>query len=185
MHFFEHFYVKRLKYDLLNKFFYLNNQKFPKIKKIILNFSCKTAEMKNLASSSLALELITNKKGRLTNTRYPDVLLKIRKGNPTGCKIILRKELMYNFLGRINYEIFPRIKNFAAFEINKKTHKNVFSFSLQDNFLFYELEQHYHLFNYLSKLNITIVTNAKNKTELAFMLKSFHFPLFYELKQTK
>jgi ribosomal protein L5 len=62
MNFLEHFYLKTLKYDLSNRFLYKNTKELPKLKKIILNFGCKTSDLKQLSASLLALELITNQK---------------------------------------------------------------------------------------------------------------------------
>ncbi len=87
MSFLSNFQLKVLKHDLLNKFNYKNINDLPKMKKIILNFSCRTSNIKRLATAALALELITNKKGVLTRSKKSNILLKIRKGNPIGCKI--------------------------------------------------------------------------------------------------
>jgi large subunit ribosomal protein L5 len=176
MHFFEYFCIKTLKYDLANKFFYSNTKKLPKLKKIILNFGCKTTGIKNLATSLLALELITNQKGILTTTKHSNILLKIRKGNPAGCKVTLRKRHMFNFLARTLIEIFPKVKDFTGVALGKKIKKNIFSYELHETFSFNELEEHYYLFNNLPKLDITIVTNSKVKEELIFILKSLQFP---------
>jgi len=177
MHFLEYFYTKSLKYDLINKFFYKNINELPKLKKIILNFGCKTTEIKQLAASSLALELITKQKGILTTTKHSNIFLKIRKGNPIGCKISLQKASMFNFLEKTLIKTFPKTKNFNGLTFTKKTKKNAYSYQIQDNFSFSELEKHYYLFYNLSKLDITIVTNTKVKEETIFLLKSLQLPL--------
>lgn len=176
MHFLERFYNKTLKRDLINKFAYTDTKDLPTIKKIILNFGCKTVDIKQLASSLLALELISNQKGFLTKTNYPNILFKIRKGNPTGCKVTLSKSKQSIFLGTLVLEIFPKLKNFKGFNVTKKLRKNVFSWEFGENFSFSELESHYYLFNNLPKLDITIVTNTKTERELLFLLKSFQLP---------
>lgn len=177
MYFLEHFYRKTVKYDLINKFFYNKTKNFPKIKKIVLNFGCKTTEIRDLSSSLLALELITNKKGSLTFTKQPNIFLKIRKGHPVGCKVTLKKKQMFNFLEKILIEIFPKIKNFNGFLVNKKLKKNAFSYELHNTFAFNELEEHYYLFNKLPNLKVTIITQSKTKEELIFILKSLQFPI--------
>nr|QYJ09259.1 ribosomal protein L5 [Pleurosigma sp. mgcode 4] len=177
MHFLEYYYKSVIKYDLINKFFYKNTNELPEIKKIILNFGSKNTKIKTFAASLLALELITNKKGIVTKTKKPNLFLKIQKGKPAGCKVILKKALMYNFLSKILIEITPNIKKFLIF---KKKYKNFNNFSLNlDNkkLIFSELKEHYHLSKTLSYLNITIVTNAQTKKELFFLLKSFNLPL--------
>lgn len=175
MHYLKKFYNKTIKYELINKFIYNNTNKLPKIEKIILNFGCKTADIKQLSSGLLALELITSQKGKLTTTRHSNILFKIRKGNPTGCKVTLSKFQILNFISTIMIEILPKLKNFSGF--SKKNNKNVFSYKLTETFSFSELENHYYLFNSLPNLNITIITNSKTKEEMLVLLNSFKFPL--------
>jgi large subunit ribosomal protein L5 len=176
MHFLEKFYCKTLKYELINKFIYNDTKNMPKLKKIILNFGCKTAEIKQLSSSLLAIELITNQKGTLNQTKHSNILFKIRKGNPTGCKVTLSRFKMFNFFSRTLTEVFPKLKNFTGFKMTRKIKKSVFSYELHDTFSFSELEGHYYLFNNLPKLDITVVTNSTTKKEFIFMLKSFQLP---------
>jgi len=179
MHFIEHFYIKTLKHDLSNKFFYKDTKKIPKIKKIVLNFGCRIPEIKHLAASLLALELITSKKGKLTTTKRSNILLKIRKGNPVGCKVVLTKKQMFKFLEKIIINIFPNIKNFTGVKLNnnKTVKTKTFSFEIQDIFTFTELEEQYYLFNNLPNLTITIITNSKSNKELLFIIKSLQFSL--------
>jgi large subunit ribosomal protein L5 len=176
MQFLENFYIKILKYELINKFLYYNTNQLPKIKNITLNFGCKTADLKELASCLLALKLISNKKGKLTTTKYSNIIFKIRKGNPTGCKVMLSKFQMFNFFSKMVIEVFPKLKNFNGFILSKKIKKNTFSFEIYDNFSFLELENNYSLFKNLPKLNLTIILKSKNKLELIYLLKSFQFP---------
>jgi large subunit ribosomal protein L5 len=176
MHFLEHFCGKTLKYDLANKFFYNNTKQLPKLEKIILNFGCKTTGMKNLATSLLAIELITGQRGVLTATKHSNILLKIRKGNPAGCKVTLKRESMFLFLAKILIEILPKVSYFSGIALTKKIKKNVFSYELHETFSFHELEEHYYLFNNLPKIDIKIIANYKIKEELLFILKSLQLP---------
>lgn len=171
------FYLKTIQYDLINKFPYNHTKKLPKFKKIILNFECKTNEIKMLTSSLVALKLITNQKGILTATKRSNVKLKIRKGNPVGCKVTLRKTKMFLYLYRMVTEIFPRLKNFNKINLNKNLKHNAISYKLDDIFNFKELEKHYYLFNNLTKLSITLTTNTKTKDEFLFIFHSLKFPI--------
>ena len=176
MHFLEKFYYKTLKYELINKFLYKHTKNIPKLKKITLNFGCKTADIKQLSSSLLAFEFISNQKGLLTKTKHSNILFKIRKGNPTGCKVTLSKFNSYNFFSKMVTEGFPKLKNFPGFKYNRKIKKNMFSYELHETFIFKELENHYYLFNNLPNLNITIITTTDNIKELILLLKSFQLP---------
>lgn len=172
MNFVKYFYNTILKYDLLNKFTYKKTKNLPKLKKIILNFGCKNTKLKNLAASFLALELISYKKSSLTKTKKPNLFLKLRKGSPVGCKVILRNQKMFDFLTLNINEIYPKEKNLVKINNNKNLiAKNFFSYEIHNKFIFNELEKHYYLFNDLEKLDITIV--FKIKKENFFLLKSF------------
>ena len=177
MHTLNHFYAKTLKFDLLNKFYYTNLKKLPKLKKIILNFNCKTTDLKTLSTHLLALELVTHQKGVLTVSKHPNLFLKIRKGNPIGCKVILKKTSVLKFLSKSLNEIFPKTKNFDAVIVDRKKKDTNFSFAIKDNLNFPELSENYYLFNDLSDLNLSIVTTAKTKKETTFLLKSLQIPL--------
>ena len=150
MHFLNYFYNKNLKFDLINKFYYANLKKLPKLEKVILNSSCKTTELKALATDLLALELVTNQRGILTISKRPNLLLKIRKGNPAGCKLTLKKSHMLTFFSKSLNEIFPKVKNFNGISIHQKVEKKACSFVLKDVLNFTELSEHYYLFNNIS-----------------------------------
>lgn len=176
MNFLEYFYFKTIKYDLVNKYIYNHADRLPKLRKIILNFGFKTVDAKQLSSGLLAFELIANQKGVITTTTKSNVLLKIRKGNPIGCKLTLQKNNLFNFLRKIVMEVFPRVKNFNGFSKNRKIKKNAFSYEIHDTFSFLDLEGYYYCFNNLPKLDITIVTTTTEKKEFLFILKSLKFP---------
>ena len=177
MYFFEHYFQTIVKYDLINKFQYKNIKKLPKLKKIVLNFNCKNADTKQLAVTMTALELISLQKGILTVKKKSNVILKLKKGEPIGCKIILRKTNMYNFLFKILNEILPKVKNFKKFNLKQNRNKNykinTFSFKLKNTLNFLELEKNYYLFQNLSFLNITFVTNKMSFCEFIFLFQSF------------
>lgn len=184
MHFLEYFYFKRLKYDLINQFAYNTVDKLPKLKKIILNLGFKTTDIKQLSSGLLAFELIAHQKGVITTTTKSNILLKIRKGNPIGCKLTLQRYNLFDFLRKVIQEVFPKIKNFNGIFLDRKIKKNVFSYEIHDTFSFFDLENHYYCFNHLPKLDIVIITTATNKKEFLFILKSLQFP-FKKLYSSK
>ena len=177
MYFFEHYFQTIVKYDLINKFKYKNIKKLPKLRKIVLNFSCKNSDTKQLALTMTALELITLQKGILTVTKKSNVILKLKKGEPIGCKVVLRKTNMYNFLFKILNEILPKINKFKKFNIkqnrNNNSKINTFSFKLKNTLNFLELEKNYYIYQNLPFLNVTFVTNRISFCEFIFLFQSF------------
>lgn len=177
MNFLDYFHKKTLKFDLINKFHYKNIKTLPELKTVVLSFSSKTNELKSIATNLLALELITNQTGTLTVSKRPNLLLKIRKGNPAGVKLSLRKTLLANFLSKSFDEIFSRIKNFDGIKINQKIEKTVVSFAIKNTLNFSELSEHYYLFNNLPILSLTFITSVRTKEETLFLLKSLKLPI--------
>lgn len=176
MHFFEKFYKKTIRYELINKFNYKNLEELPELKKIILNFGCKSADIKQLSAGLLAFELILNQKGKITETKHSNIVFKIRRGNPTGCKITLSKFQSFHFFNKLINEIFPKLKNFFGLTLSTHSKSSVLSFVINETFCFYELEKHYYLFNTLPKLNITIITKSTTKQEMDFLLSALKLP---------
>lgn len=175
MHYLEDFYTKNLKFDLINKFFYKNVKKLPKLKKIVLNFGCKTTNIKTIATNLLALEFICGKNGSLRTAKQPNLVLKIKKGNPTGCILTLNNNSKINFIAKILTETLTKIKQLDGLKL--KSEKSCLSYTIKNSFNFTCLEDHYYLFNNLSNLNITIITDCSRKEETLFILKSLQLPL--------
>nr|QXV92933.1 ribosomal protein L5 [Nitzschia anatoliensis] len=173
----QNYYKRVIKRDLINKFPYTYLGEIPQLKKIILNFGCKNSEIRSIASVFLSLELITAKKSLIARSKRANILLKIRRGNPVGCMVILRDEKMYRFLFKLLSEVFPNLKSFLGINISKKLGKTSFSFTLKDLIHFKELERQFYLFTNLPPLNITLITTTKTKEELLYLLKSFKLVL--------
>lgn len=171
----ENYNERIIKHDLLNKFKYSNVKSIPNLNKITLNFGCKNFNIQKFATTFLALEIITKKRSTLTLAKNANVFLKVQKGQPAGCKVVLKKKEVYVFLTKLFLEILPRIKNFKGFNIQIET--SCFFFKLLNNeILLKEFEEHYPLFADLPNLDVHISTDASHREELIFLIKSIKFP---------
>lgn len=110
MSFFEVYHRKVIKYDLVNTFTYQNPTQIPRLERIVLNFGYPKSKLKNLISGLLALEFLSSKKGKMTKSRHLNLFLKVKKGNPVGCTIVLKKSLMNFFYLKLMTSIFGKIK---------------------------------------------------------------------------
>ena len=174
MNYLQNYYNNIVKYDLINKFQYKTINKLPKIYKVILSFNYKNPNLRQLMSSLTALELISAQKPIFTNSKVPVITLKIRKGNPVGCKVTLRRDNLNNFFHKLFNEILCDSDLITNYKIlNKTSTLPTFTFKLKNNLNFNILETHYQIFKNLPKLNIVIVTNSKNFSEFIFLLKSY------------
>ena len=113
------------------------------------------------------MEIVGNQTTRLIVDPNSKLSVKIKYGNPTQCKIILKKRIMLLFLQKLINEIFPTLK------------KRGLLIRFETNFIFLEIAKNYNLFNTLPALNIKLITNKTNKLELNFLFNSLKFYHLY------
>jgi ribosomal protein L5 len=176
MLFFKAYHCKVIKYDLVNAFAYQNLTQIPSLEKIVLNFGYPKSKLQNLISGLLALEFLSSNKGKMTKSRHLNLFLKVKKGNPVGCTIVFKKNLMNRFYLKLMTSIFPKIRR-PQTDLSRADFKWVksVSFQLKNPLLFTELENQFQFFKDTPKLDITLITNAKSQEELLFLLKSIKF----------
>ncbi len=175
MFFFETYTRKIVAYDLINAFTYQDITQLPRLEKITLNFGYPKPKLKNLLSGLLALEFIASKKAKITKSKHLNIFLKIKKGNPVGCKVILKKHTMYFFYFKLITSIFLKIKR-PQYRGHLIWDKSI-SFQLKTPLLFSELENQFQFFKDTPKLDVTLTTSSKSQAEFLFLLKSIKFIL--------
>lgn len=169
---FLNFYNENIvKYDLINKFNFTNINNIPKFQKITLSFNFNKYDFKLLVSALIALEIISLQKCNLLKSKTSNISLKIRKGNPIGCKVTLRKINMQLFF-------FKLLNNISLLKKNKLTmfkNLNINNITLKFNntLMFTELEKNYQFFKKLPGLNLTISVNSSTNNFILFLLKSY------------
>ena len=168
---------KIIKHDLINKYNYKTIKKLPKLKEITLNFSCTAVTLQKFATTILALEIIASKKSSITTSKSSNIILKTQKGQPAGCKVILKNAHAYSFIEKLMLQIVPKLTNFSGFKVQTKP--PTFSFKLfSREIVLPELENQYPLFNNLPILDIHIKTTAKSVEECVFLAKALKIPLY-------
>lgn len=179
MHFLKQFTEKAVKYDFLTKYNYKNIHEIPKIKSIVLHIGTKQVSFKVLLEALVCLNLISAKKGFITKSSKPNIFLKIRKGSPVGCKVILKNKDMWRIGFKIIFLTLSQNKHFDGISLtSSKYSTNSFTFTIKNILLFLELEKQYELFDQnLPLLDISIITNCKTKEELHNLLTAYKLPL--------
>ena len=192
----KNYYEKVLTYDLILKQNYTNIMQLPRIEKIVLNTTSKNYvnDKKYILFTLAALELLSGQKPQLTYAKKSVANFKIRQHQILGCKVVLRKNLMYIFLEKLSRIILPRIRDSAKKNHMTQINQNLeFSHSLKKNFfgpystkskefiaytfglknlmMFPELENHFELVENFRGMNLTFVLSAcpnanfKNQTD--------------------
>lgn len=170
-----YYYKNIVKQDLLTKYNYNNFAEIPSLKKICLSFQVSQSSLRQLLPLMSALTLASLQKPCFLRSNQINLVLKLKKGYPIGCKVSVRGKKMYDFLESILFLIFPQTKGSSLpfFRIGKRAA----FLSLENPFLFREIEKEYENFQELPRLHLTMVINAEKKEEILSLLSALKFPV--------
>lgn len=148
----------------------------PKITKITLNMGVGEAvgDKKIIEKAVSDMEQIAGQKAVVTLARKSIAGFKIRDGWPIGCKVTLRREMMYEFLDRLISISIPRIRDFRGLSGKSFDGRGNYSMGVREQIIFPEIE--YDKIDVLRGMDITITTTAKTDEQGRALLKAFKFP---------
>jgi large subunit ribosomal protein L5 len=169
-------YNEEITPEMRKLFGYKNNLEVPRLKKIVLNVGLgeATQDIKFLESAQNELAAITGQKPVVTRAKKAIANFKIRKGSAIGCKVTLRRAMMYEFLDRLISITVPRIRDFRGLPGNSFDKGGNYSFGLNEQGIFPEIDADKIMKTH--GMDITIVTTAKSRDEAFGLLKLFGMP---------
>ena len=176
----KHEYTAKIIPSIINEFGYKNIHRVPKIEKIIISSSLGLNAQNKLYLQNAIEEfrLISGQQPVLTKAKKSIAGFKIRKGAPIGLFVTLRREKMYAFLEKLIKVVLPRIRDFRGLRKNSFDTNGNYNLGIKEQLVFPEIS--YESVERVRGFSITIVTNAKNKTEGFFLLKEFGVPFANE-----
>jgi large subunit ribosomal protein L5 len=83
---------------------------------------------------------------------------------------------MYSFLNNLIYIVLPRIREFKGISSHSFDGHGNYNLSINNLFVFPEIEYQYDLFHKNYGLDISIVTTAKTDLECRVLLSNFQLP---------
>jgi len=176
-------YKKQIVPEMMKKFGYKNIMAVPKIEKIIVNsgFGKKIVgrngqDRKKIEDHILKeLSLITGQMPSLRKAKKSIATFKLREGMYVGAVVTLRGKKMYDFIERLIHLTFPRTRDFRGIDHKFIDKKGNLSLGFKEHTAFPEIsaEREKSIFS----LEITIVTNSKNKEQGLELLKLIGFPM--------
>jgi large subunit ribosomal protein L5 len=176
-------YVKEVVPQMMERFGYQNKMAVPKIEKVVINtgfgrlISGKSSEeQKKIYQPILEdLALISGQKPILRGAKKSISAFKIRKSLPIGASVTLRRKKMYDFLERLIHIALPRCRDFRGIDPKSFDKKGNLTIGIKEHIAFPEIlpEKVKTIFG----LEVTIVTNAKNKEEAIELFKLIGFPI--------
>lgn len=173
-------YEGEVRAALMGKRNYRNRHQVPALDKIVVHMGV-SSSLEKVAVDDAAKDLasITGRRPVIDRSRQAVANFKLRRGQPIGCHVTLRREAMYEFFDRLVSVTLPRIRDFRGMSPRAFDGRGNYSLGLDDQTIFPEID--------LDKIkrhqgmDITIVTTATNDDEALELLKMMGFP-FTEAK---
>jgi len=154
-----------------------NRLAVPRIDKVVVNMGVGEGaqDIKVLERSIEELAAITGQKPLMRRAKKAISNFKIREGSAVGCKVTLRKRIMYEFLDRLLNVALPRIRDFRGVSADAFDQNGNYTLGLTEQNIFPEIE--YDKITRAQGMDITIVIkNAKSKEQAKELLRLFGMP---------
>ena len=108
------------------------------------------------------LALITGRKPVISLSRKSIANFKLRENQPIGCRVTLRRDVMYEFFDRLVATALPRIRDFRGISTRSFDGRGNYSLGISDQTIFPEIEL--DKIKRQQGMDITIVTSAPTVT---------------------
>jgi large subunit ribosomal protein L5 len=175
-------YVTEVAPALKEKHKYANIHQIPRVVKIVVNMGVSAAlEKTAVEDAAKDLALVTGRKPAISKSRHSIANFKLRKGQPIGCHVTLRRDAMYEFFDRLIAAALPRIRDFRGLSPRKFDGHGNYTFGIAEQTIFPEIDL--DKIKRTQGMDITIVTNARTDAEAQDLLRLMGLPLA-EAKET-
>jgi large subunit ribosomal protein L5 len=173
-------YMREVRPALREKRHYSNIHQVPRLEKIVLNMGVSASLEKGAVEDAARdMSLITGRKPVINKSRHSIANFKLREGMPIGCRVTLRREVMYEFLDRLVATALPRIRDFRGLSPRSFDGRGNYTLGVGDQTIFPEIEL--DKIKRTQGMDITIVTTAPTNEEALDLLKMMGMP-FAEAK---
>ncbi len=153
-----------------------NVMQTPKLEKIVISVGAgeEGRDSKLIKNMADTISLIAGQKAVITLAKKSVAGFKAREGSPSGIKVTLRGENMYNFLDKLISIALPRVKDFRGVPRNGFDGRGNYNFGLDEQLMFPEV-----VYDNIMKthgMNITIVTSTDDDKEAFVLLEKLGMP---------
>lgn len=170
-------YRKDIVPKMMAEFGIKNKMAVPKVEKIVVNMGVgeALADIKILEKAMDELGLITGQKPVIRRAKKAIANFKIRQGSPIGCKVTLRKNMMYEFMDRLLNVALPRIRDFRGVPKDSFDKAGNYTLGLNEQGVFPEIE--YDKLTRTQGMDITfVIKNSNSVDQSRALLKHFGMP---------
>ncbi|RKZ28144.1 50S ribosomal protein L5 [bacterium] len=169
-------YFEEVLPKLKEKFGYKNDNRVPRLEKIVVNVGIGEAARNSKLMNSVMADLITitGQKPKVCRARKSISNFKLREGMPIGAKVTLRGQRMWDFYDRLVSIAMPRIRDFRGANPDGFDGHGNYNFGVQEQIIFPEIN--YDKVDAIRGMNITFVTTAETDEEGRELLTYLGFP---------
>lgn len=173
---FEQFYKEKCLSQLKKELGIENRMRVPRLEKVIVSTCLKeaTQDKKILDRAVEEMAVITGQRPAVTRARKSIANFKLRQGMPIGCRVILRKKMMFEFLNRLINVALPRMRDFHGISPKGFDGRGNYTLGISEQIVFPEID--YDKIEKIWGMNVTIVTTAKTDTEAKTLLRFLGMP---------
>ena len=170
-------YRKEIVPQMMQTFGLKNKFAVPWLEKIVVNMGVGEGiqDIKILEKAMEELALITGQKPILRRAKKAIANFKIKKGHPIGCKVTLRRTMMYEFMDRLINIAMPRIRDFRGFSPDSFDEAGNYTLGLSEQSIFPEID--YDKITRAQGMDITfVIKNNRSKEQARELLRLFGMP---------
>ena len=168
-------YENEVKAALKEKRGYQNVHQIPKLEKIVINMGVSASLEKSAVDDAVKdLTLITGRKPVINKSKKAIANFKLRENQPIGCRVTLRREVMWEFFDRLVATALPRIRDFRGVSPRAFDGRGNYSLGVADQTIFPEIEL--EKIKRTQGMDITIVTSAEKDEDALELLKMMGMP---------
>ena len=133
----------------------------PKVEKVILRANVHNPE--SLPNLFLALLSITGQSPKTVYAKRPHAGFKLKKDQPLGLHLTLRRDKMNSFLKNLIFIVLPKFVDFSGVPTKNLDSQGNLHFGSTQFFLWPQCEVSYEIFRRPTGFHITLVTKGVNK----------------------
>jgi large subunit ribosomal protein L5 len=170
------YYLKSVVPALMDRFKYKNPMQVPGLKKVVINMGLGEAiqNAKILESAQQEMAAISGQWPVMRKARKSIATFKLREGMTIGCKVTLRRDVMYHFLDKLINVALPRVRDFRGVNPKGFDGRGNFSMGIKEQIIFPEID--YDKIEKIRGMNVTIVTSATTDEEARELLGNLGIP---------
>ncbi len=161
---------------LMKRFSYSNVMQVPRLEKIAINIGvgAATQDPKLVDAAAKDLESIVGQKVVITRAKKSISNFKLREKMPIGCRVTLRRTIMYEFMDRFISVSVPRLRDFRGLPDTAFDGRGNYTIGVKEHTIFPEIDvdKIVRIFG----MDITFVTTARTDEEAYELLKAFGMP---------